>query len=137
MILGTFDFEPEHQGRALFGFFVRVAKLLPRPVEQPRISLDRDQAESVGEELVVEDGSVVVDEDFLDRHRRNFRDQDATECVGDAGKKGRGGPGTRLLLLSHNSEKHHHCIIVYFLSFFLLLILLPLISYSSFFSPFQ
>ena len=82
-ILGTFDLEPEDERGSLVRHFVGIAKIFSRPLEQARIGFDRNEAEAMREEFVVKDGSVVVDENLLDRDRRNLRDQYSPERVGD------------------------------------------------------
>ena len=72
-ILGAFDFQLEDDGGVGIRFLVRISEFRAGPIQQLRVDPDGNEAEAVGEEFVVQNGGVVVNEDFLDRHDRNFR----------------------------------------------------------------
>ena len=53
------------------------------PAEAVVRALQRDEAEAVGEDLVLDDGGVVVDEDVFDGEGGDLGEQDAAEGVCD------------------------------------------------------
>lgn len=56
-------------------------------------ALQRDQAQAVGEDFVLDYGGVVVDEDVFDGEGGDFGEQDAAEGVGDGGVEAGEGEG--------------------------------------------
>lgn len=48
-------------------------------------ALERDQAQAVRQHLVLDHRGVVLDEDVLNRQRRDLGNEDAAECVGEGG----------------------------------------------------
>lgn len=56
-------------------------------------ALERDQAQAVGEHLVLDDRGVVVDEDILNGQRGDLGDEDAAEGVGERGVEADEGEG--------------------------------------------
>jgi hypothetical protein len=63
------------------------------PAEAVVCALQRDKAEAVGEDLVLDDGGVVVDEDVFDGKGGDFGEQDAAEGVCDRGVEAGEGEG--------------------------------------------
>jgi len=55
------------------------------PVDALHRALERDQTQTLRENLVLDDGSVVVNEDVFDGKSRNLGHENAAESIGDRG----------------------------------------------------
>lgn len=71
--------------RSLLGLS-RFRLLVPRHVPNSlRAALQRDQAQTVGQHLVLDDGGVLEDVNIFDSQGRQLGDQNTAESVGDGG----------------------------------------------------
>lgn len=70
---------------ATLGVFVGGFAVLLEPAEAGGVAGEGDEAEAVGEDFVLDDGGVVVDEDVFDGEGGDFGEEDTAEGVCDGG----------------------------------------------------
>lgn len=90
-VVFALDLQPQLYRVVVIGCRIRIlsfGRLVPPRHEVSDALLaagERDQAQAVGQDLILNDTSIVVDKHRLDRKRGDFRDEDTSESIGNRG----------------------------------------------------